>query len=354
MAAVHFELAVDQFIRDGFELEASPCPPLAEVTDDNGFALAFAAVVGGARGALIREQALVPESEESTNREVGKYFTDDTSTINFYSLLKDNLLLIPDGSAWHAYVDGHDWVTLVDGLGTSPGMSQKLLGFEPMADPWRIDVLARHRLRGILADEPLMRKLASLRVRTWAGTQGLDAVLHEFEAAHRLTHLCLWTERNDIVEAPVRERYPGLRSLECGADEVRRLLADGAPQLHSLTVRGYADQRGPVLPLLAGVHLPALRHLFLWDTADEFLSIEHSPLINQLTTLDLSRSNTDLHMLLYYRSALTHLEKIVVSDSGSASVLSLFQDWPEVTFTQHDRREILALDLNTRGRIDLM
>ncbi|MET7552268.1 hypothetical protein ABZS94_42725 [Streptomyces sp. NPDC005500] len=79
-----------------------------------------------------------------------------------------------------------------------------------------------------------------------------------------------------------------------------------------------------------------------------------SPSIEQLAALDLSRMNLDLRALLGRRSALTHLEKIVVSNSGPAMMLSQFEDWPEVTFAQHDRREVLALDLNTRGRIDLM
>ncbi|WP_214109764.1 hypothetical protein [Acrocarpospora catenulata] len=345
VAAVHFELALERHVADGYapRTRAAARSVLGTPVDDSGFAFAFAAMVGGVSGAVIEEQALrlwgFDQAAPGEDRQV---------QVARHTLFDEHLLLVPDGPAVHAYVEGHDVVSIVDGLATAKGMSPSRLGFDARREPWRADLMGRHRLRSLLASGHMSR-LRSLRVRTWSGTGHLDPVLREYSAADRLTHLCLWTQRDDVAEAPVAGRYPGLRALECQAGEVAGLLRDGAPRLRTLVTYG-AGSDG----LLAGLSLPALRHLALWETEVDPAELSGSPIVGQLATLDLWKVNGadrfDFSGLLRHRGDLAHLEQIIVPGHGiPAGTPARFEDWPEVVFAGFDRRETLALDLDTRG-----
>ncbi len=261
VAAVHFELAVDRYVAGGYSprTQEAARSVLGTPADDAGYAFAFAAKVGGARGELIRAQALRLWEDDQAARDAERAAIEAIdSPVSFYGLLDDHLLLIPDGPAIHAYVDGHDVVSLVDGLATAKGMTPGRLGFDPRREPWRIDLMGRHRLRSLLAGEHMSR-LRSLRIRTWGGTARLDPVLSSYSAGDRLSHLCLPSQRDDLAEAPVAGRYPGLRALECPVWQVARLLRDGAHRLHTLVAYGIDERTPSLLDMLAGLSLPALR-----------------------------------------------------------------------------------------------
>ncbi|WP_405150671.1 hypothetical protein OG589_18380 [Sphaerisporangium sp. NBC_01403] len=356
VAAVHFELAADRYAAGGYSQRpqtASPCV-LGTPADDAGYAFAFAAMIGGATGALIQAQALRLWEDDQAARDAEREAIERAdSQVNFYGLLDDQLLLVPDGPAVHAYIDGIDVVSIIDGLATAKGMTPGLLGFDPRREPWRVDLMARHRLRSLLASADMSR-LRSLRIRSWGGTAHLDPVLRFFSATDRLTHLCLWTQREDLVEAPVAERYPGLRALECHAGQVAQLLRDGAPRLHTLVAYGGDGDAGALADMLSGLSLPALRHLALWETHVDIATLSRSPVVARLATLDLWKVNHaarfDFPVLLGHRRHLAHLERIVVPGHGiPPGTVSRFGDWPQVTFAGHNRHELLALDLDTRG-----
>ncbi|MEU8270549.1 hypothetical protein AB0B89_25750 [Sphaerisporangium sp. NPDC049002] len=304
VAAVHFELAADRYAADGYSPRpqaASPCV-LGTPADDAGYAFAFAAMIGGATGALIQAQALrLWEDDQAARHAEREAIERVDSQVNFYGLLDDHLLLVPDEPAVHAYIDCMDVVSIVDGLATAKGMTPGLLGFDPKREPWRIDLMGRHRLRGLLASADMSR-LRSLRIRTWGGTAHLDPVLRFFSATDRLTHLCLWT----------------------------------------------------LVDTLSGLALPALRHLALWETHVDIATLSRSPVVARLATLDLWKVNHPgpfgFPALLGHRRHLAHLERIVVPGHGiPAGTAGRFGDWPQVTFAGHNRREVLALDLDTRG-----
>ncbi|WP_327046394.1 hypothetical protein OG320_00320 [Microbispora sp. NBC_01189] len=356
VAAVHFELAVDRYVAGGYSPRTQEAARgvLGTPADDAGYAFAFAAKVGGARGELIRAQALRLWEDDQAARDAERAAIEAIdSQVSFYGLLDDHLLLIPDGPAIHAYVDGHDVVSLVDGLATAKGMTPGRLGFDPGREPWRIDLMGRHRLRSLLAGEHMSR-LRSLRVRTWGGTAQLDPVLSSYSAGDRLSHLCLPSQRDDLAEAPVAGRYPGLRALECPAWQVAGLLRDGAPRLRTLVAYGDDARTPSLLDLLAGLSLPALRHLALWEAHVDPTTLGASPVVARLATLDLWKVNDahrfDFSALLRQRRDLAHLERIVVpGHCVPSATVGRFADWPQVTFAGHDRRELLALDLDTRG-----
>ncbi|MCC5575294.1 hypothetical protein IMZ11_06510 [Microtetraspora sp. AC03309] len=361
VAAVHFELAVDRYVADGYSPRTQAAARSVPGTppDDAGYAFAFAAKVGGARGELIKAQALRLWEDDQAARDAERAAIEAIDfQVHFYGLLDDHLLLIPDGPAIHAYIDGHDVVSLVDGLATAKGMTPGRLGFDPRCDPWRIDLMGRHRLRSLLAGEHMSR-LRSLRIRTWGGTAHLDPVLSSYSAGDRLSHLCLWSQRDDLVEAPVAGRYPGLRALECPAWQVARLLRDGAPRLHTLVAFGTHADTPSLLDMLADLSLPALRHLALWETDVDPTTLGASPVVARLATLDLWKVNDaprfDFSALLRHRRDLAHLERIVVpGHCVPSTTVSRFADWPQVTFAGYDRRELLALDLDTLGYTNAM
>ncbi|MFG1877702.1 hypothetical protein ACGFIV_22900 [Sphaerisporangium sp. NPDC049003] len=234
VAAVHFELAADRYAADGYSPRpqaASPCV-LGTPADDAGYAFAFAAMIGGATGALIQAQALrLWEDDQAARHAEREAIERVDSQVNFYGLLDDHLLL-----------------------------------------------------------------------RTWGGTAHLDPVLRFFSATDRLTHLCLWT----------------------------------------------------LVDTLSGLALPALRHLALWETHVDIATLSRSPVVARLATLDLWKVNHPgpfgFPALLGHRRHLAHLERIVVPGHGiPAGTAGRFGDWPQVTFAGHNRREVLALDLDTRG-----
>ncbi|MFI9825923.1 hypothetical protein ACIHFC_37110 [Streptomyces sp. NPDC052013] len=356
VAVVHFELAVDRYLADGFVVSAQPAAryELGTPVDDTGYAFTFAALVGGWKGELIRAQAMRLWNDGPAEQEAEQAAIEQvTAQVALYDVLDDHLFLVPDGPTWHAYIDGHDVVSLIDGLATCPGLTPGRLGFDPQREPWRIDVLGRHRLRTLLADGRMSR-LRSLRIRTWGGTAHLDPVLRAHDATDRLSHLCLWTQRSDLDEAPIAGRYPALRALECDADQLLGLLRDGAPRLHTLAVHAGGRSTQSLLDLLAKRALPALRHLALWHARVDPAALACSPVVAQLATLDVWTVNDatsfDFQALLQARPQLAHLQRIVVPGHlVPDATITQFRDWPQVTFTSFDRREVLALDLDTRG-----
>ncbi|MEU9884390.1 hypothetical protein [Sphaerisporangium sp. NPDC051011] len=357
VAMVHFELALDGYLGDGYSPRPQAAQPSALSTpvDDAGYAFVFAAMVGGLTGELIEAQAARlwedDQAARDREREAIERVGSEVGFGNFGRLLDAQFLLVPDGPAVHAYVDADDLVSIVDGLATAKGMTAGRLGFDPVREPWRADLVGPHLLRGLLATEHMSR-LRSLRVRTWGGTARLDPVLRSFHAADRLTHLCL-VSQSDAVDAPVAGRYPGLRALECAAWEVPELLCDGAPRLHTLVAYGTDPSRPPLLDALAGVPLPALRHLALWETLVDPATLTGSPVVARLATLDLWNSagrRFDFSGLLRCREELAHLERIVVPwHDIPPGTRERFADWPQVTFASHDRREVQAHDLDTVG-----
>jgi hypothetical protein len=89
-------------------------------------------------------------------------------------------------------------------------------------------------------------------------------------------------------------------------------------------------------------------------SAEALRAVLRVPLLANLDTFEASSTyhatSFPFDVLLAERPRLAHLRRIVVGGHlVPPKVLKRFATWPEVTFVRHDRREVLALDLETTG-----
>lgn len=269
----------------------------------------------------------------------------------------DPPLVLDDGAVAWAWVCDDDVVGLCDGYLRDDDFARELPDLSPLERPWRINLTGRHALRGLL-DLPAAARLGALHVMLFGDVAPVESLLRARTGDTRLlTHLALRTQQPDVDVARLGRRFPALRALTCDASQLSAAVADGAAQLATLVVHGgSAASIDRVLALAAGGALPALRHLAFPHAAAGRRALETlaaSDTLARLETLDLFDVNGarafDFDALLRLRPRFAHLRRIVVPAHEVWHREADFADWPEVTFANHDGREVAALHLETQG-----
>ena len=225
------------------------------------------------------------------------------------------------------------------------------------ASPWQVNTEVEHALRAFWA-APTAPPL-SLRLHLFEGTERVARVAAELGAAEAVTHVELCRQRRG-PEPPVAASFPALRGLACAEGELPDLLARGADRLRCLAVKGWAHL-DETLALAA--RAPHLRHLGLrrgsWDVPGLERLFAH-PIMDRLTSLDLSEdaigSVFPYRELLGLRSGWQYLRRLCLPryNPGLGALQAAFDECPEVTFVGYDRREVMALDLETCGWAESM
>lgn len=263
------------------------------------------------------------------------------------ALFWENVTVLRGGRRDHVWVYDDDIVTLTDcGPELTPHERTEL-----NRDPWRGNDRAAVALARLLKGGEA-RRIGSLRLLLFEGTRRLAPALADLGAAHLVSHLVLWTQREG-PESPVAASFPKLRGLAATPEQLPELLRGGAPELRSLVVYGRA-RLAQTLELAA--QLPALRHLGIWNdvlTAGELERVAASPAMDSLLSLELftvhgaTEFPFDAALALEPFQYLRHLG--LPGHLVGPEVRSRFAGRPEVTFVSHDRRERIAFDFETIG-----
>ncbi|MCC7540006.1 MAG: hypothetical protein IT379_27555 [Deltaproteobacteria bacterium] len=256
-------------------------------------------------------------------------------------LFDHRLTLLPAGDGLEAWLYDDDIATLGD-LADGDDIDEH---------PWARNTGAAEALDRLLASTDAKR-VRALRLLSFEGTRRFAETLRARGALDRVTHVELRLQR-ECEETSLPRVFPALSGLCCAAADLRALLADESDSLRALVVCG--ELRSVQQLLRSAKKAPGLRHLGVhyarWD-ADRLATLLRSPTIRRLTSLELYDVNGAAEFpfedLVASQSAWRHLRHLalpghcVVRDPRLAEL-------PNVTFVGHDRREVLALDLETRG-----
>lgn len=263
--------------------------------------------------------------------------------ISLAGVTPNNLSVLagPDGD--HLWLYDDDIVSLEDSGDFDPAVH---------ASPWELNTDAAEALAALL-DSPARERVRDLRLLVFEGSRRIHELLRSRAACSWVSHLELRLQRARD-EPAVGERFPALRGLCCEAVDLPRLLRRGAPELRALVVIGeLADAALRSLTARA----PKLRHLALqhtrWTDASLRALLE-LPLVEQLTGLELydvhHATRFPFDALLDAREAWTHLRYLGLGGHLVRDELrGPFAAHPQVVFIGHDRRQVMALDLETRG-----
>jgi len=197
------------------------------------------------------------------------------------------------------------------------------------------------------------KELRSLQLLLFGPVAPFRELLDEVDAREGVTRLVLRREHDEPL-TPLADVFPLLVGLEGAADDLPRLLEGGHEALEALVVRAGALSR---FAFLSPKLLPGLRHLGVREpnvSAGALRAFLQTPIVGQLRSLDVSSTNHaetfPFDALWDARTHLSHLERIIVGGHlVPERVLRRFAVWSEVTFVGHDRREALAIDLETTG-----
>jgi hypothetical protein len=255
-------------------------------------------------------------------------------------VFRDRLTRVDDDDRSYVWLHDDDIVSLTDA--------------HPYGnDPWAHNTDAARCLVELWATWHA-QLVSSIRMCLFGGTEAIAATVRELDAADRVTHLELRTQDEEARHAAVGAAFPALRGLACGADEAATLLAEGAAELRALVVKG--PRVAPsVLDLAA--RAPKLRHLGLFHaptTEPELEALARHAVLDRLTSIELFSLNDATRFpfdaLLARRGAFEHLRRVhVTGHLVPLDVKRRFEDWPEVEFISHDRRETIAFDFESLG-----
>jgi hypothetical protein len=274
------------------------------------------------------EEAIADEREALAEFGGGFHFAE----------LNSNVLAAEDGGTLHVWCYDNDLVSL--------GHRSMRLGAR------RHSIDALRRLRELFARRS-PRLVRSFHLMLFGPTEPFEEYLESLDARDMLSHLALRREHAEPL-SPLAGVFPALEALDAAAEDLHSLLGEEHPSLATLVVR--ADEGARVaLPYPESV--PALRHLGLREGCvdeESVAAVLGSRLVAQLESLEMTATNRSsafaFDVLLDHRAKLGQLRNIVVGGHlVPERVLRRFKSWPEVMFISHDRREALALDLETTG-----
>ncbi|MFK8004615.1 MAG: hypothetical protein AB8H86_33920 [Polyangiales bacterium] len=188
---------------------------------------------------------------------------------------------------------------------------------------------------------------------SFQGTRRVHRSLAAHGATHLVTHLELRVQSEE-TEPPIAGRFPGLLGLACSSREIATLLRGEHPILRSLVLRGPVNTQ-----TLFGVlqRAPNLRHLGVhghrWTDDDLVLFLDDDRL-RRFESIELcggsSASTFPFELVAARKRAWSHLKFLGLPGHAVASdTRKLFADDPQVVFVGHDRRQVIALDLETHG-----
>jgi len=193
----------------------------------------------------------------------------------------------------------------------------------------------------------------SLHLLLFGPVQPFEQFFDELHARERVSHLVLRREHDEPL-AELSGVFPALSGLEANGADLPALLGEGNATLESLVVR---TSKLEPLPFLTPASLPSLRHLALREPAVPKRALEQllaSDIVDGLATLEISSTNHAVDfpfdVLLDGRERLSHLRRVVIGGHlVPAKARRRFASWRELTMVSHDRRELLALDLERTG-----
>lgn len=238
-----------------------------------------------------------------------------------------------------AWVADNDIISLTDGGLFDPARHES---------PWDANAEVIDELDAAIARG---RYPTALRLRLCEGSERIHTALRAHGLARAVTHLDLQLER-ESDESELGHRFPGLRGLSVRASKLRQALRVPLPELRSLVLRGAVD---PATLRWARARAPKLAHLALFRTewSEAFLTelLDHTEDLRTLQSFDVNGARRfPFAALAAERPRWTHLALLalpghLVPDEDRER----FAADPQVLFVAHDRREVVALDLETHG-----
>jgi hypothetical protein len=291
---------------------------------------------------LLAAQAdrLARDDAETRAREAALLAAVERRQIGLGSRVLDgNLLVLSDGPARHVWVFDED---------LSDREEEDDAGLLALWD----GSSAFDRVRERLAAAIESHAIASLSGLVFGTFRPLARLLDTVSLRDRITSLSLRSP--DFAPVPrVARELPTLRTLSVAIDRMAAALGAGHPALRHLILGSSSAKHA--LDWLKHAALPRLEHLALRHARlDEvgLAALADLALVPQLHSLELFSSHHafPFDALLALRPRFNHLERILLGGHiVPTEILQRFDDWPQVRFVSHDRRELLAFDLETTG-----